>query len=80
MDNLFTVSNRLSPAQRNMLHRLELEGFIDDMDLSAVERKTLCALQRKDRVLKDYDDDGYGFWAVQTPRCKTGEINYVRSQ
>ena len=59
------MKTRISPLQRNVLHHLELNLFVDDTQLTPFQRKPYEALQRKGLIQIVIDDDGCKHWELK---------------
>ena len=56
---------KLSQAQWRLKLEIEANGFINDDDIQCgLERSTIKALERKNIVIKEIDDDGFYFWCL----------------
>lgn len=56
---------RVSPLQRNVLHYLEINLFIDDILLTPFKRKPYEALERKGLIQIITDDNGDKYWELK---------------
>ena len=59
------IKIRISPLQRNVLHHLELNLFVDDTPLTPFKRKPYEALQRKGLIRRVLDDNGNTYWELK---------------
>lgn len=68
---------RISPTQRNLLRRLEIELFVYNSEITEFKRRTYEALERKGLISLVVDDNGEGYWELKIEHIEKNKAEKV---